>query len=100
MQNFINVYRDEKGEIHYSTEEFRIGQDKLNQTEALAEAESLAEIASDWEYVGTMTICPKTTALFKQCLRDAEEGRRQEEEERRFVSGLLGIARFSLEARP
>lgn len=51
---YINVYRDEDGKRHYSTEEFSQGQEGIfNYHMALEEAYKLS-VLGEWEYVETL----------------------------------------------
>lgn len=69
---YVNVYRDEQGGIHYSTEEFSIGQQGLfTMDDALREAYALTVKCCDWDYVQTLCseMPEETTAHIRKCLK-------------------------------
>lgn len=69
---YVNVYRDEQGGIHYSTEEFSIGQQGLFTVDAaLRDAYALTVKFCDWDYVQTLCseIPEVTTAHIRKCLK-------------------------------
>lgn len=53
--HYVNVYRDEEGKTHYSTEEFSLNQDGIfSFDDALDDAYCLS-VLGEWEYISTMT---------------------------------------------
>lgn len=60
---FVNVFRDNKGETHYSTEEFSIGTDGIFTFEDALEDAYQYSIIGDWHYVCTLSNLPKDVSL-------------------------------------
>src|ERR1700757_4744630 len=72
---YINIFRDDQGILHYSTEEFSVNQDNIPSLENALTNPCRFSVLGDWHYVCTLSNDSVITAQMCSRLRELENAR-------------------------
>ncbi len=75
LMYYVNLFRDDAGVMHYSTEEFAVGQQGLLNFEQAVEDAYRFSVLGDWRYICTLTPDEHITLTMRQRLKSFEQVR-------------------------